>query len=134
MCLRCLGSYENYVEGVQPSFGSVYECLSNEHESPDEAKAHRDSLTWQGLWDKLEYYWDHMICMLFSLITLMVPLAVLVSFCQSCMGPMGSFLETPFYFSSNISPYNSLGVDASWVSCLGIQVPQLSPTLGLEMT
>lgn len=50
------------LEVIQPSFGPVYECLS-----PDEAKAHGDSLTWQGLQDRGEYCWECMAWMLSSL-------------------------------------------------------------------
>lgn len=90
------------LEAVQPSFRPAHECSSNG--SPDEAKSHKDSLARQGPVD-----FGTAQNALFSLIILKILLAVLVSYCQSCMGQMWSFLESLLFLK--IFPWNSLGTD-----------------------
>lgn len=87
----------NMLGVVQPTFWQEYECLSNR--SPW-GKAHRDNLTQQGREDvgrcRTLLGW----CGLCTLLSHNADesLGGFSVVCQSCMGHMCSFPETPFFF------------------------------------
>lgn len=72
---------------MQPGFGQSYECSYNV--SPDETNVHGDGLTRQEPVDfgtAQNTLGLHSLHTLFSLIIVMILLAIFVSMCQSCMG------------------------------------------------